>query len=388
MKPEYSQKFLKRRRFLTMLPLIVLPFVIVLFWLLGGGSGDKAVIQTKTGLNTQLPDANLKNQSSLDKLSFYAMADRDSLKREEQKQMDPNYQSVVPEKKIQQSTFSDESGELISHKITRLQRQIDEPNYSIPPEKKYASESSSDIDRLQMMMQSINQKKADPEMDALNGTLDKLLEIQNPGRIVKEMVSDKKSKAFAVTANGLKSDKNYFGNASMSYSNTFLSEVDELKDSVKAGVIMAVVHNEQTLSVGSVIKLRLLQDVFVNGERIPMGSFLFGYSSIDNERLKVVVSSIQFQNRLYPVALTVFDMDGLEGINIPGSVGRDVMKQSVDQSIQSVGGMSFDPSLKVQATVAGVNVAKSLLSKNVKQVRVTVKAGYRVLLKDENDKSN
>ncbi len=388
MKPEYSQKFLKRRRFLTVLPLIVLPFVIVLFWLLGGGTGDKAVIQTKTGLNTQLPDANLKNQSSLDKLSFYAMADRDSLKREEQKQLDPNYQSVVPEKKNQQSTFLDESGELISHKNTRLQRQNDEPNYSIPPEKKYAFESSSDIDRLQMMIQSINQKKADPEMDALNGTLDKLLEIQNPGRIVKEMVSDKKSKVFAVSANGLKSDIKYFGNASRSLSNTFLSEMDEIKDSVKAGVIMAAVHNEQTLSIGSVIKLRLLQDIFVNGELIPMGSFLFGYSSIDNERLKVVVSSIQFQNRLYPVALKVFDMDGLEGINIPGSVGRDVMKQSVDQSIQSVGGMSFDPSLKTQAATAGLNVAKSLLSKNVKQVRVTVKAGYRVLLKDENDKSN
>jgi conjugative transposon TraM protein len=388
MKPEYSQKFLKRRRFLTILPLIVFPFVMVLFWLLGGGSDRKALVQTKTGLNTQLPDANLKNQSSLDKLSFYAMADRDSLKREEQKKMDPNYQSVVPEKTIQQSTFSDESGELISHKIIRLQRQIDETSYSIPPEEKYASESSSDIDRLQMMMQSINQKKTDPELDALNGTLDKLLEIQNPSQVKKEMVSDKKSKVFAVTANGLNSEKNYFGNASISHSNAFLSEMDEIKDSVKAGVIMAVVHNEQTLSVGSVIKLRLLQDVFVNGERIPMGSFLFGYSSIDNERLKVVVSSIQFQNRLYPVALTVFDMDGLEGINIPGSVGRDVMKQSVDQSIQSVGGMSFDPSLKAQAATAGVNVAKSLLSKNVKQVRVTVKAGYRVLLKDENDKSN
>ena len=388
MKPEYSQKFLKRRRFLTMLPLIVFPFVMVLFWLLGGGSDGKALVQTKTGLNTQLPDANLKNQSSLDKLSFYAMADRDSLKRDEQKRMDPNYQSVIPEKTIQQSTFSDESGELISHKIIRLQRQIDETSYSIPPEKKNASESSSDIDRLQMMMQSINQKKTDPELDALNGTLDKLLEIQNPSQVKKGMVSDKNGKVFAVTSNGLNIEKNYFGNASMSHSNTFLSEVDELKDSVKAGVIIAVVHNEQTLSVGSVIKLRLLQEVFVNGERIPMGSFLFGYSSIDNERLKVVVSSIQFQNRLYPVALTVFDMDGLEGINIPGSVGRDVMKQSVDQSIQSVGGMSFDPSLKAQAASAGVNVAKSLLSKNVKQVRVTVKAGYRVLLKDENDKSN
>ena len=136
------------------------------------------------------------------------------------------------------------------------------------------------------------------------------------------------------------------------------------------------------------LKLRLLQEVFVNGQLIPQGSFVFGYATFEKERLKVNIGSIQFQNHLYPVALTVFDMDGLEGINIPGSSGREVVKQSADQGIQSVGGLSFDPSLKAQAAAAGLNVAKNLFSKKVKQVRVTVKAGYMDLLKDENDKSD
>ena len=118
------------------------------------------------------------------------------------------------------------------------------------------------------------------------------------------------------------------------------------------------------------------------------GSFVFGNSSIDNERLQVAVSSIQFQHHLYPVALTVFDMDGLAGINIPGSAGREVIKQSTDQGIQSIGGLSFDPSLKAQAAAAGVNAAKSLLGKSVKRLRVTIKAGYMLLLKDLNDKNN
>jgi len=385
---EHSQQFLKQRRFLTVLPLIVLPFVVLLFWLLGGGSGASTKVQTKTGLNTQLPDANLKNQSSLDKLSFYAMADRDSVKRAEQMQMDPNYKQDASISKNQKLDADEESDDAMNRKILRLQRQVDEPVYSRAPEKKNPVETDGDIDRLQLMMQSLNQKKTDPEMDALNGTLDKLLEIQNPGRAKKQTTSDKGNKVFAVTANGLSNEKSYFGTASVNHANSFLSEGDGPKDSAKAGTIIAVVHSEQTLLAGSVVKMRLLQDVFVNGERIPVGIFVFGYSSIDNERLKVTVSSIQFQNRLYPVALTVFDMDGLEGINIPGSAGRDVVKQSADQGIQSVGGLSFDPSLKAQAAAVGVNAAKSLLSKKIKQERVTVKAGYRVLLKDENEKSN
>jgi conjugative transposon TraM protein len=238
------------------------------------------------------------------------------------------------------------------------------------------------------MVQSISQKKADPEMEALNGTLDKLLEIQNPGKIKKEKAFGAKDKVFAVTANGSNSESSYFGNASNEKANSFLSDGDQPKDSAKSRVIMAVVHNEQTILAGSVVKLRLVQDVFVNGERIPAGSFVFGNSSIDDARLKVTVHSIQFQNHLYPVALSVVDIDGIEGINIPGSNGREVAKQSVDQGAQSIGGLSFDQSLKAQAAAAGVNAAKNLLSKQVKQVRVTIKAGYKVLLKDENEKNN
>jgi hypothetical protein len=43
---------------------------------------------------------------------------------------------------------------------------------------------------------------------------------------------------------------------------------------------------------------------------------------------------------------------------------------------------SMDPSFKAQAAATGINAAKSLLSKKVKQVKVLVKAGYKVLLRD------
>jgi hypothetical protein len=45
---------------------------------------------------------------------------------------------------------------------------------------------------------------------------------------------------------------------------------------------------------------------------------------------------------------------------------------------------SLDPSLKAQATAAGIGTLKNLLSKKVKLTRVMVKAGYKLLLKNKN----
>ncbi len=382
MNQEHSAQFLRRRKFLIVLPLIVLPFAVLLFWLLGGGSGSKPVVQKKAGLNTQLPDANLKKESALDKMSFYAMADRDSVKRAQQIQMDPNYQGSKSVTHLPKYAMEDP----LARKISRLQKEVWQSESGDKSYQKTKVESSGDLEQLHQMVSAIHQKKADPDIEALNVTLDKLLEIQHPGRTQRQTFPNEKIKVYSVTTNGSSREQNYFGAVSAKRTNGFFSDEEEQSDSVKAGVIMAVVHNEQILLAGSVVKLRLLQDVFVNNERILAGSFVFGNAEINNDRIKVMVSSIQFQNQLYPVSLSVFDMDGLEGIHIPGSSDREVVKQSADQGIQSLGGLAFDPSIGAQVAATGLNAAKSLLSKKVKQVRVTVKAGYRVLLRNENQK--
>ena len=92
-KVEQSQAFLRKRKMMLVLPVIVLPFITMAFWALGGGSGNeaKATIQT-AGLNLNLPDAKLKDSDG-DKLSFYEAAEKDSLKLLEQMRNDPFYLS-------------------------------------------------------------------------------------------------------------------------------------------------------------------------------------------------------------------------------------------------------------------------------------------------------
>src|SRR4051812_6337937 len=93
-----SPQLLRKRKFLLGLPLLVLPFVTLLFWTLGGGkasNGQAHQTDPKQGLNTQLPDANLKEDKPLDKLSYYEKAASDSARRKGLIKDDPYYKGGI-----------------------------------------------------------------------------------------------------------------------------------------------------------------------------------------------------------------------------------------------------------------------------------------------------
>ncbi|MBK8310910.1 MAG: conjugative transposon protein TraM [Chitinophagaceae bacterium] len=156
---------------------------------------------------------------------------------------------------------------------------------------------------------------------------------------------------------------------------------NRLQDGNEDNSIEALVNTNQVLVNGAVIQLRLATDVFINGVLIPKGNQVNGIVSLNNERLEAEINSIRYGNSLFPVKLEIYDMDGLPGIYIPGSISRDVSKQSADNSLQLMELTSVDPTMKAQLAAAGVNTIKGLLSRKVKQVKVMVKAGYKVLLK-------
>ena len=104
---------------------------------------------------------------------------------------------------------------------------------------------------------------------------------------------------------------------------------------------------------------------------------------MSNERLKITITSVRAGASILPVVMDVFDMDGLAGIYIPGSINRDVAKESTDNAVNSMGLTSLDPSLAAQATTAGIEAAKTLISKKVRLVKVTLPAGYAIFLQDK-----
>ena len=421
MKKNHSAKFLRQRKMMLVLPVLIIPFVTMGFWALGGGQGKTKnnLAENNKGLNLQLPDANLKDDKNADKLSFYNEADADSLKRDELLRNDPYYKDSIISRNNSVISDAENSGSInllhsglnqspydktantneqrIYQKINEINKQINQPDIgpqtnSNPDQPNTNNDSneqfSKEVDRLQDMMQQMNgSPEADPEMQQLNGTLEKILDIQHPDR-VKEKLKEKslknKEQVFIVTKQSVKDNISLLdtGRNKKDAENKFFG-VEEDADSEEQNTIVAVIHQTQTLVNGAVVKMRLLNDIYINGSSIPKGNFVFGIAELKNERLEININSIRNNNSLFPVKLEVYDMDGLPGIYIPGAISRDVAKQSADNGLQLLDLTSMDPSLKAEAAATGINAAKSLLSKKVKQVKVLVKAGYKVLLRDK-----
>src|SRR5580700_11135579 len=97
-KIQHSEKFLRERKFMTILPLLILPFLLFIFMALGGGTaaGNTADTKQKNGINTSLPGPNLTKKKDKDKLGVYEEANKDSLKLHDQMKNDPYYRLEHP----------------------------------------------------------------------------------------------------------------------------------------------------------------------------------------------------------------------------------------------------------------------------------------------------
>ncbi|MCC9073492.1 conjugative transposon protein TraM [Flavobacterium sp. F-65] len=418
-----SLKELKHRKMLLVLPLLVLPFITAIFWALGGGKMEAANLATpqEKGFNSKLPNANLKEGLPLDKMNYYDMAALDSAKLNELIKKDPNYlsqsfqidstedSSNVNSKKgqtgLNTSAYQDPNEIKMHQKLEALQKAINAP-VAVPTQNRdvnrytksnESSMHSNDVDRLEQMMQSMNtgQDTPDPELQQLGGMLENILDIQHPDRLqekLRKASEAQRGQVFSISIreqeDPVSSLQNKSDNTNQSRHNRFYSIDEPAVNDYSQNAVEAVIHETQTIVNGATVKFRLMNDIFISGIKIPKDNFLFGVASLKGERLTIKINSIRYNNSLFPVDLSVYDMDGLIGIYIPGAINRDVSKASADRSMQTLGVASLDDSWGSQAAGAGIEAAKSLLSKKVKMIKVIVKAGYQVLLRDEKQKDS
>ena len=402
------------------LPLLVMPFLTVIFWALGGGQGTAASTKEteRAGLNPELPNAQFdKDITDWDKLSLYQRAARDSIRYNEAKRNDPYFKlpplrsshdtikkprSGVNPSLGKRDPWIDENEERVNEKLSELYKSLNAPS---EPERRPRYKSSepgpehtrfsNDIEKLEGMMEMMQSgDAADEEMQEIQSVLDKILDIQHPERVEERLRAqhpENSERVFVVSTDnnnnvGLIGQADEFPDLIPSELNRFygLDRVIAVNGAPKS--FPAEVYDVQTLVSGAVIKMKLMTDIYVNGMLVPENHFLYGVCALNGERLSVTINSIHYANQILPVSLSVFDLDGLEGIYIPGAIARDVASQSSNQAVQDIRLNSLNPSLEIQAASAGIETARNLIAKKTRLTKVTVKAGYKVLLVDTSNK--
>ena len=155
--------------------------------------------------------------------------------------------------------------------------------------------------------------------------------------------------------------------------------------SVQRNTLPVVVDHTTILREGNYVALRLLESAHIGELRIPRQSLLIAQAKLGGNRLHLLVKSIEIGGRIIPVKLSAYDLDGQEGIYIPGAEQVSALKEVGANIGGSVGtSFTFASSAKDQiiseAARGVMKGASQLLQKKLRTLQVTLKGGYRLFL--------
>ncbi len=149
--------------------------------------------------------------------------------------------------------------------------------------------------------------------------------------------------------------------------------------------ISAVIHDNQTVIDGQTTRLRLVEPLVAGSTLIPENTILTGIAKIQGERLDILISSIEYEETIILVEMVTYDTDGQRGIHIPGSLEMNAAKEIVANMGNSVG-TSFTMTQSTGAQLASdlskgaIQGVSAYMQKKIRQVKVTLKSGYRIML--------
>jgi conjugative transposon TraM protein len=387
--------YLKRNKPLLFLPLVLIPFVVLIFYVLGGGEKKEKEEQTQKeqqvakGANYTLPDAD-KSVVIYDKMDNYSSKKEVTISHDYNiaGETDSTNEETLAEESLSEEKLlsgkrnlykndpvpelnADVSTDLLAH-IREKEKKVREDLENSQAETKSKNEDA-DSNQSEKDKRDSNDQKASASI-APTGIeeLDKVFR-QN-SRLAKQNDSlNIRLKETTSINQKLEAEKNKRFTLEKSGKSGF-----KLKD-MAVPVIEAEVYETTTVLTGNRVKLRLLEEAWLNGVKIPANTFLYGTCEVSNERLQIEVLQIPVGEKFVPVQVTVCDLDGLPGLYVPDNASRKVAKEvGSSANTSSMFGVSNNP-LTYMGMQAADRTAQSLL-KMIRIKKVTIKKNTLVYL--------
>ncbi len=387
--------YLKRNKPLLFLPLVLIPFIVLIFYVLGGGEKKEKEEQKQKeqqvakGANYTLPDAD-KSVAIYDKMDNYSA----------QKAVTSTHDYNIAGENDSTNEESLEEETLTEEKLLSEKKNL----YKNDPVPELNADVSTDL------LAHIRQKEKKVREDLENSQAETKSQNEdadsNPADKDKRDSNDQKGST-AIAPTGIEElDKVFRQNSRLAKQNDSLNirlqetsaeneklEAEKNKRSTlekggKSGfkpketaipVIEAEVYETTTVLTGNRVKLRLLEEAWLNGVKIPANTFLYGICEVSNERLQIEVMQIPVGEKFVPVEVTVCDLDGLPGLYVPDNASRKVAKEvGSSANTSSMFGVSNNP-LTYMGIQAADRTAQSLL-KMIRIKKVTIKKNTLVYL--------
>lgn len=411
-KKELTPQELQKRKKMLIFPLLGLLFIGSM-WLIFAPSGDKDE-QQPDGFNSELPIP--KDEGIVgDKRTAYeqeAMRNKHEEKKrslqdfafmlgeEEQLQGEPDRQvSIAPIPADNQESRNSSNGSAIqssAHAYQDINRQLS-GWYDQPAETGGRSQEMES--RIQELERQLEEKKAAneqlelieksyaiaskymPNAQEQNANPVQTTDIRE--KVIPQPVSQVHHNMVSLLSAPMSDDdflEQYSKPRNMGFITAAGKEAITDKNSIRACVYQTV-----TLSDGKELQLRLLEPMKAGHILIPRNTVLTGSAKISGERLQILITSIQYADNVIPVEMAVYDMDGMQGIFVPNSDEINAAKEIAANMGTSMGSSITitDDAGSQLATDLGrsaIQGASQFFSKKMREVKVTLKSGYKVLL--------
>ncbi|MCZ2085071.1 MAG: conjugative transposon protein TraM [Flavobacteriales bacterium] len=243
-------------------------------------------------------------------------------------------------------------------------------NYSDSPSVLNAAKQEKENDpvkmlRKQMLMMDSLEKAKDPEYQSALASEKKLKKNQE--------------KMAAFLNSTLRVDKSSL--------NPSFNSISKKKDN---NFIKAVIDENLKGYLGSRIRFRLLEDINVGKNKISKGSILYGQiSGFSLQRVNLNVISILNNGEILPINLSVFDMDGMQGLYVPQSDFREMLREMGANSVQGTqmdsSGESFFTSLFSSLFSSTSKTISNMIRQNKAKLKYN---SYIFLINDKELKQN
>lgn len=379
--PKNEGERAKLKKYAIVFPAMFLTFIVAM-WLIFG-SGFSSDTTDTSNANMELPDG---DNAEIEGNKLKAMEAK-ALEDEKHRQ-DSVVQSYTEMADTMPTNIANEPTAIESSAQAYQSVQASLEDFYIPEDQSSAqvAELQARIDELEMANAAVQQQAQPNEMELMEKSYQlaaQYLGTGNGGQAVIVDDSDKKDRK-VMPVNQV--NRNVVSSLSASSSERSFSTAVGSKHQNFKNTISACVATDQSVMDGQSVRLRTLEPMWIGNSLLPKNTAIVGSARLQGERLEITIESIEALGCIMEVDLAVYDSDGQEGINIPNSMESDALKE-IGANMGSTVGSSINISTNAGAQIVSdvgrglLNGVGQYLTKKVRQVKVHLKSGYKVMLK-------
>jgi conjugative transposon TraM protein len=402
----------------ALLPVVGVPFMAVIFWALGGGAGTpaSAAVATPVGINLALPEAGkadinaskladdsrrdstrnrellvgtvVKADTAKDKMSFAVSADGATATpgTAAEQQVEAAKKQLALAQQLQQSAGTAPTTGAAPTASTGMV-----PGSGLTPQQQLMVAQEKQKRDMELLRTQQQIERINSQMNAAGAAASSASAASGgrPAVAVAAVIEPKKkpaAKTKAAVVNESDAVVSRFGNDAGQSSGASFQGFDATSGvETDANTLPAVIHEAQEVTNGSLVKMRLTDGAVVNGHKLAANTFIYGKCSLSGERLTIAIVSLKSGGNIFPANLEVYDVDGLQGLHIPGAISRDQAKMAGAQGVSGLDMMTMSSNPATMAAGVAVGAIKNVGSAKIRQVKVKLKAGYNIMLKVEKE---